>query len=246
MDIVLAYDSQIVIIYTGMNAIVVEEYTLGQRAAVEFIGVFSIVFFGAGAVVLDLLTAPSGAGASQFVLNGLGFGALQWTGIGLAFWASVSIPICLFGHVSDQHINPAVTFALWLTDRIEARPAVVYVIAQLAGGIAGGLVFYVIHDASTVTQASMGATLPFPGTSVWEALLNEIVITFFLMIAVMAMAIDDRTPDQLAGLVIGFVVAMGVWVVGNVSGASFNPARTIGPYVTNTIAGFFIDGAPNL
>ncbi len=216
-----------------------DEHTLGQRAAVEFIGVFSIVFFGAGAVVLDILTAPSEAGAGDFVLNGLGFGALQWTGIGLAFWAAIAIPIYLFGHVSEQHINPAVTFALWITDRIETTPAVVYVIAQLAGGIAGGLVFYVIHGPAAVEQASMGATLPFPGVSVWEALLNEIVITFFLMIAVMAMVIDDRTPDQLAGLVIGFVVAMGVWVVGNVSGASFNPARTIGPYVTNTIAGLF-------
>lgn len=138
------------------------------------------------------------------------------------------------------------TFALWLTDRIESGAAVVYVIAQLAGGIAGSIVFYLIHlndAAALVTQASMGATLPFPGISVWAALLAEIVITFFLMVAVMAMVIDDRTPDQLAGLVIGFVVAMGVWVVGNVSGASFNPARTIGPYVTNTIAGLF--GVPN-
>jgi glycerol uptake facilitator protein len=216
-----------------------DEYTLGQKAVVEFIGLFSIVFFGAGAVVLDILTAPKQAGAEQFVLVGLGFGALQWTGIGIAFWAAIAIPIYLFGHVSDQHINPAVTFALWLIDRIDTRPAIVYVAAQFAGGIAGGLVFYIIHGPAAVTQASMGATLPFPGISVWEALLNEIVITFFLMVAVMAMAIDERTPTQFAGLVIGLVVGMGVMVVGNVSGASFNPARTIGPYVTNTIAGLF-------
>lgn len=85
-------------------------------------------------------------------------------------------------------------------------------------------------------QVSLGATLLFPDINIWKALLNKIVITFLM---VMAIAIDNRTPDQLAGLIIGFVGAMGVWVVGNVSGVSFNPVRTIGLYVTNTIVDLF-------
>jgi glycerol uptake facilitator protein len=81
----------------------------------------------------------------------------------------------------------------------------------------------------------MGATVAFPGVAQWQAVLNEVVITFFLMTVIMAMAIDERTPDQLAGLAIGFAVAMGILTTGNISGALFNPARTIGPYVASTV-----------
>lgn len=216
------------------------DHTLAQRAAAEFIGTFSIVFFGAGAVVIELLTAPASAGTT-FALNGLGFGALGWVGIGVAFWGAVTIPIYALGHVSGQHINPAVTVPLWLTDRIETRPAIVYVVAQLAGGIAGSLVFALVRGIEAVTEGAMGATVPFPSVTVWQAVVNEAVITFFLMLTVMAFSIDDRTPDSFAGLAIGFVVAIGVVTTGNISGASFNPARTLGPYVANTLL-----GGPNL
>ncbi|WP_277999960.1 MIP/aquaporin family protein [Halocatena marina] len=208
-----------------------------QRAIAEFIGTFSIVFFGAGAVAIDILTAPKGAGNSTFIFNGLGFGALSWVGVGLAFWAAVTIPIYVFGNISGQHINPAVTFALWLTDRIGTSAAGIYVIAQLLGGIAGAVCFVFIRGPIAATRGVSGATAPFPGINIWQAFANEIIITFFLMIAVMALAIDEEGPSQHAGLIIGFVVGMGVITTGNISGASFNPARTIGPYVSNTIFG---------
>jgi glycerol uptake facilitator protein len=213
------------------------DHSLGQRAVAEFIGTFTIVFFGAGAVAIDILTAPEGAGDGTFVFNGLGFGSLGWVGVALAFWAAVTVPIYVFGSVSGQHINPAVTFALWLTDRIESTAAGVYVVAQLLGGVAGAVVFVLIRGSRAATMGVSGATAPFPGVSVWQAFANEIVITFFLMLTVMALAIDEDGPGQHAGLVIGFVVAMGVLTTGNISGASFNPARTIGPYVSNTVFG---------
>lgn len=214
-----------------------DDHTLAKKALAEFIGVFSIVFFGAGAVAIDILTAPEGGGDGTFVFNGLGFGALGWVGVALAFWAAVTIPIYVFGSVSGQHINPAVTFALWLTDRIGSAAAGVYVVAQLLGGVAGAVVFVLIRGTKAATMGVSGATAPFPGVSVWQAFANEIVITFFLMVVIMALAIDEDGPGQHAGLVIGFVVAMGVLTTGNISGASFNPARTIGPYVSNTIFG---------
>jgi glycerol uptake facilitator protein len=216
-----------------------EEYTLTQKAVAEFIGTFSIVFFGAGAVAIDLMTVPEGAlgegAAAMFTVDGLGLGTLGWVGIALAFFGAVAIPIYLLGHVSGQHINPAVTVAFWLTDRIETTPAAVYIGAQLAGGIAAGLVFVAIRGTEAVTVGGMGATIAFPGIAGWQAALNELVITFFLMVTIMAMAIDERTPDEFAGLTIGFIVAVGVLATGNISGASFNPARTVGPYVLNTL-----------
>jgi glycerol uptake facilitator protein len=211
-----------------------DEYTIGQRAIAEFIGTFSIVFFGAGAVVVEFLTAPESGG--QFVLGGLGLGALGWVGIAVAFWAAVAVPIYVFGPVSGQHINPAVTVAFWLTDRIEARAAVVYVVAQLAGGTAGGLVFTLVRGGEAVSVGAMGATAAFPGVTTLQAAVNEAVITFFLMVVIMAVAVDDRAPANWAGFLIGFVVAAGVLTTGNISGASFNPARTLGPYLTITVS----------
>lgn len=216
------------------------EYSLPKRAVAEFIGTFSIVFFGAGAVTIDLMTAPESAGGT-YVLDGLGHGALGWMGIAFAFWVAIAIPIYVFGRVSGQHINPAVTIALWVTKHVESRVAAIYVAAQFAGGIAGGVVFTLIRGSEAVTIGSMGATAPFPGVEPWQALLAEVVITFFLMVTIMALAVDDRGPSDLAGLGIGLVIAGGVVTTGNISGASFNPARTIGPYVTNSAF-----GGPNL
>lgn len=222
-----------------------EEYSLFQRAAAEFIGMFAIVFFGAGAVVIEFLTTPTEGG--EFVLGGLGLGTLGWVGIALAFWGAVALPIYVLGPVSGQHINPAVTIAFLLTDRIDLRPGLAYIGAQLLGGIAGGLVFTLIRGGEAVTIGAMGATAPFPGVSPWQALLNEVVITFFLMVVIMAVAVDDRGPRGMAGFLIGFVVAVGVITTGNISGASFNPARTLGPYFTITISNLlFGTQGPNL
>ena len=213
-----------------------DEYSLSKKALAEFLGTFSIVFFGAGAVTIDLMTAPSGVGGT-YVLEGLGHGALGWMGIAFAFWVAIAVPIYVFGRISGQHINPAVTVALWLTDRIDNRSAATYIGAQFAGGIAGGIVFTLIRGTEAVTIGSMGATAPFPGVEPWQAALTEAVITFFLMVTIMAVAVDKRGPSELAGLIIGLVIAGGVVTTGNISGASFNPARTIGPYVTNTAFG---------
>jgi glycerol uptake facilitator protein len=226
-----------------------DEYTLTQKALAEFLGMYSIVFFGAGAVVIDFLTVPPGVtgGGGEFVTGGLGLGTLGWVGIALAFWAGVALPIYVFGPVSGQHINPAVTVAFWLTDRIEARAAGVYMVAQLLGGLAGALSFLAIRGPEAARVGALGATAVFPGVAPWQALLNEIVITFFLMIVIMAVAVDDRGPERLAGFLIGFIVAAGVLATGNISGASFNPARTLGPYAANTVASLLgVEGAPNL
>ncbi len=213
-----------------------EEYTLTQKAIVEFLGTFSIVFIGAGAVVVDLMTAPPDAG-TEFVLDGLGMGTLGWVGIALAFWGAVAIPIYLFGHVSGQHINPAVTIGFLVLRRIDGKSATVYIVAQLAGAIVAGVLFTLIRGPEAVEIASMGATAPFPGVEQWQAALSEGVITFFLMLTVVAMAVDERTPDSFAGLAIGGIVAVGVLTTGNITGGSFNPARTLGPYVTTTAFG---------
>lgn len=215
-----------------------DEYELWQKAVAEFLGTFSIIFFGAGAVVIDFLTAPDALKGGEYLAGGaLGMGALGWVGIALAHVAAVGLPIYVFGHVSGGHINPAVTAAFAALGRINPVPAVVYVIAQLAGGIVAGLLFVAVRGTEAVAIGGMGATAPFPEVTQLQAVGNEAIITFFLMLVIMAMAVDDRTPDQFAGLAIGLTIGMGIFATGNITGASFNPARTLGPYVTNTLFG---------
>lgn len=214
------------------------EFALWQKALAEFVGTFSIIFFGAGAVVIDFMTAPGALEGGEYLAGGaLGMGALGWVGIALAHLLAVGLPIYVFGHVSGGHINPAVTAAFLALRRIDPFSAAVYVVSQLAGGIVAALLFVAIRGREAVTIGGMGATAPFPGVNQLQAVSNEAVITFFLMLVIMAMAVDDRTPDQLAGLAIGATVAMGILATGNVTGASFNPARTLGPYVADSLFG---------
>lgn len=106
------------------------EYDLSQRSVAEFIGTLSIIFFGAGAVAIDFLTVPNAVEGGEFILDGLGHGALGWVGIVLAHMAAVGIPVYIFGKVSGAHINPAVTVAFWAMDRIDLVAAGTYIVAQ--------------------------------------------------------------------------------------------------------------------
>lgn len=218
------------------------EYTLREKALAEFVATFGLVFFGAGAVAIDLLTVPDGFAGGQYLAGaGLGHGTVGWVGIALAHFIAIAVGVYVFGKVSGGHINPAVTVGFLALKRISVRDAAVYVVAQLAGGILAGVVFVGIRGQVAVTTGLMGATAPFPEVTALQAVLAEAVITFFLMVGVMAFAVDDRAPDQMAGLGIGLIIAMGILATGNITGASFNPARTLGPYVTDTLF-----GGPNL
>ena len=212
-------------------------YTLTQKAIAEFLGTFSILFFGVGSVIIEFLTVPDSVEYGTYVLNGLGHGALGWTGIAIAHLFAVGIPIYLFGRVSGAHINPAVTIALWATKRIDSITSAVYIVSQILGATIAGILFVLVRGTVAATIGGMGATAPFPGVTVGQAFLVEFIITFFLMFGVMAFAVDSRAPENFAGFGIASIIAMGVFATGNISGASFNPARSLGPYIVNTIYG---------
>ena len=216
-------------------------YTLTQKAVAEFLGTFSILFFGVGAVIIDFLTVPANFESGQYVLQGLGHGSIGWTGIAIAHLFAVGIPVYLFGNISGAHLNPAVTIAFRATNRIDTKTSLVYILSQLLGALVAGLAFILIRGTAAVSIGGMGATAPFPGVLPVQALIAEFIITFFLMFGIMAFAVDSRAPSNLAGLGIGSIIAMGIFATGNISGASFNPARSLGPYILNTIY-----GGPNL
>jgi glycerol uptake facilitator protein len=221
----------------------VEEQTLLKRCLAELIGSFILVYIGAGAAAITILLAEGETRQSDFLCNGIGAlgGLADWLAIGLAFAIAVAASIYIFGHISGCHINPAVTIALWTVKRFPRKEVIPYISSQLLGATLASMVFVMIVGTRVATVGCCGATALFPGISYAQGILNEAVITFFLMLTIMAMAVDERTPKQFAGLIIGLVVGGGIITTGNITGASFNPARTFGPYVGNTLF-----GGPNL
>ncbi len=179
----------------------------GPRLASEFIGTFALVFIGAGSAAV----------------NAWSNGAVSHVGISLAFGGIILVAVYALGHISGAHLNPAVTFGFWVARRFPGREVAPYVAAQIAGATAGAF-------------AVRGAVGPFavlaatrPAIPVLPALGVEIVLSFFLMLVVMAVATDARVSGEVAGLAVGFIVMVDALMGGPLTGASMNPARSFGP-----------------
>lgn len=191
--------------------------TIGEQAVAEFLGTLALVFIGAGSVVI----AAANAG-----------GYLGLIGVALAHGLVLATFISNLGHISGAHFNPAVTVSVWVGGKLESRRAVVYILAQLAGAVSGaGLLRWVMPE-SLWRSGSLGATLVSHeiGITSARAVLLEALLTFFLVITVYAVAVDDRgTFKAIAGLPIGLVLVFDILVGGQLTGASMNPARSFGP-----------------
>ena len=198
---------------------------LGRRLAAEAIGTALLVLFGAGSLVAAILV-----GKGQVTYAGVGI-------IALAFAIIVAAVIYMFGPVSGAHINPAVTIALAAVRRFPWAEVIPYIVAQLAGALAGGLLINAIFGSAALTANDSGGTVVQPGFSYLQATVAEGLGTALLLLAVMALAVDRRAPAGWAGFVIGLVVACEIMVIGPVSNGSVNPARTFGPYAATAILG---------
>jgi MIP family channel proteins len=178
-----------------------------RRAAAEFIGTFGLVFAGTGAIVIDEVS----------------HGEISHVGVGIVFGLVVAAMIYAIGHISGAHINPAVTLGFALVRHFPWRQVPLYWAAQLAGAVAASLALRALFGL----VADLGATVP-AGSDV-QSLGLEIVLSFFLMFVIMAVATDVRAVGQGAALAIGSVVGLEAIMGGPISGASMNPARSFAP-----------------
>ena len=211
---------------------------LTKRCLAEFIGTFFLVFMGAGAAAITLMITKGTVPPNSF---NIGIGALgglgDWLAIGLAFGLAIAAAIYALGNISGCHINPAVTIGLWSVKKFPGRDVIPYIVSQIVGASFASLLFAAIVGMGAVTVGGLGATAPFLGIGYLQAILAEVVGTFLLMLAIMGVAVDRRAPPGFAGLIIGLTVAGVITTVGNISGASLNPARTFGPYLGDTLLG---------
>ncbi|MBF6606750.1 MAG: MIP family channel protein [Chloroflexi bacterium] len=180
----------------------------------EFIGTFALVFAGCGAIAV---------------------GKLSDTGVALAFGLAIAVMVYALGHVSGAHFNPAVSIGFAVGRRFPWRRVASYAVAQIAGAASAAAVLRLTLGPA----AALGVTAP--AGSDLQALVWEAVLTFFLMLVITAVATDTRAVGEAAALAIGGAVALGALVGGPVSGASMNPARSLGPaLVGGDLAGVWI------
>jgi aquaporin TIP len=191
---------------------------LGGKLLAEFVGTFALIFIGAGSIV-----------AQGNEITGVTPGSGLIT-IALAHGLAIGTMVSAVGHVSGGHFNPAVTTGLWVARRIGSWEAVVYVVTQLAAGIAAAFVLRWVVPQSFWEPAALGATVFIVSGA--QAIAIEAILTFFLVWVVFATAVDpEGSFNKVAGLAIGFVIAMDIMMGGPFTGASMNPARSLGPAV---------------
>lgn len=195
--------------------------SLGKRAAAEFFGTFWLVFGGCGSAVL----------AAAFPGLGIGF-----VGVALAFGLTVLTMAYAIGHISGCHLNPAVSIGLLVGKRFPASDLLVYVIAQVAGGICGSGVLYVIASGKDGFDlaggfASNGYAAHSPGGySLLACFVAEVVLTLFFLLIIMG-STDKRAPQGFAPIAIGLGLTL-IHLIGiPVTNLSVNPARSTGPAV---------------
>ncbi|KAJ7959003.1 Aquaporin NIP1-1 [Quillaja saponaria] len=186
-----------------------------QKIVAEFLGTYILIFAGCGAALVNKV--------QPFGIVGI---AIVW---GLALMAA----IYSLGHVSGAHFNPAVTIALAATGKFSWKNVPTYVLSQLLGGILASLTLKVLfHD-----QEDIHATMTQYSDSIsdLEAITWEFIITFILMLTICGAGTDHRGSKDLAGVAIGVTLLFNVTVAGPITGASMNPARSLGPAVASGV-----------
>ena len=186
---------------------------LVRSLTAELVGTLLFVFLGAGSVVMNAAT-----------------GSLGPLGIALVHGVGMAIIVSATMNISGGHINPAVTFGVWIAGRINGKTAGAYVAAQLAGALLGALLVKGVLPSSSVQLALVGTPQLGPTVTIVQGIWIEAILTFFLVSAVFGTVVSPDAP-KIGGFGIGLAITVGALVGGNLTGAMMNPARAFGPAI---------------
>lgn len=177
-----------------------------RRTGAELVGTYALVTAGCGAIMTNAST-----------------GELTHVGVAVTFGLIILVMIAAVGHISGAHFNPAVTVAFALTRHFPWRDVVFYAAGQVIGAILGAFTLRLLLG----DVAMLGATIP-SGTPL-QSFGVEILLTAVLMFVIISVATDNRAVGSPAAIAIGFTVMLDALWGGPISGASMNPARSLGP-----------------
>jgi aquaporin TIP len=198
----------------------VEDRDLWAAAVAEFVGPFTLVVAGVGAIISTQNLSDGG----------------NLVAVALAHGLAIGLMVAALGQVSGGHFNPAVTLSMLATGQIAITRAISYIIAQVLGATAGAGVLTLIFPAlGPMGRNNPGVNLGLPGlgpdVSLSGALIMEAVMTFFLVLVIFGTVIDPRGPKAIAPLAIGLIITMDILTGGRITGAAMNPARALGPAI---------------
>ena len=189
----------------------------------EFLGPFALTFIGAGSIMLSVTQGMKLDGGTLVM-------------IALAHGLAIGLMVAAAGHISGGHYNPAVTIALFVSGRIGAMKSVAYIIVQLLGATVAALLLKQLFDSSNATLANAIPSVNYGGSpdndfiivGKQNALILEIILTFFLVYVIHGTAVDARGPAAIASLAIGLTITMDILMAGPLTGAAMNPSRHFG------------------
>uniref|UniRef100_A0A914XRT8 Uncharacterized protein n=1 Tax=Plectus sambesii TaxID=2011161 RepID=A0A914XRT8_9BILA len=185
---------------------------LARKMIAEFIGTIVYTFIGA-------LSATSGAGV---------------TGSAFAHGLIIAVVTCSFGHISGGHFNPAVTLGVYLSGYLQLVTAIAFVGAQLLGGFVGGLLIRAVAGDNSYMMISGGATIIPETTEIYQGVICELVLTYIVVNSAL-MSATDTNSNVLAPLAVGLSYSLSIFAAGALTGASMNPARSLGPCISASI-----------
>ena len=178
-----------------------------QKLFAEFLGTFTLVFAGTGAIVI----------------NSISNGAIGHVGIALTFGLVVLAMIHTFGDISGAHFNPAVTIEFAAAGRFSSKGVLPYVGIQLLGAFSASALLRWMFP----THTTLGATVPVG--SEYRSFVLEFILTAILMLVILSVSTGAKEKGITAGIAIGAVIALEAMFAGPICGASMNPARSFGP-----------------
>ncbi|MGE3148795.1 MAG: aquaporin [Pseudorhodoplanes sp.] len=188
---------------------------LDNKLRAEFFGTMFLILIGCSAIVLSNFSAATPIGLMP---------------ISMAFGLAVAVMAYTIGPITGCHINPAVTAAVWAAGRIDTKDAIAHIVAQVLGAIAGALILFIVLKGRVTGGdiTAMGQTTYNPAAyQWWAAALTEFVGT--LLFTVVILAVTGPRGGIVAGLIVGIALMLIHFAFINVSGASVNPARSLGP-----------------
>ncbi len=178
-----------------------------RKYIAETVATFALVFAGTGAIVI----------------NDISGGSITHVGISVTFGLIVMVMIYSVGDISGAHMNPAVTVGFYFAGRIDKKEAAPFVASQFAGAVLASGLLKLLFPA----HETLGATLP--SGPVLQSFTLEVVLTFILMFVILNVSIGAKEKGIMAGVAVGGTVGLEALFAGPISGASMNPARSLGP-----------------
>lgn len=190
----------------------------------EFVGTLLLVFF-VTAVVTLYVTPPSPTNPAPFI---------DFSVVGLVHVFLLFVLVQTLAVISGAHFNPAVTVVMTALRQIKPPDALVYIVAQLGGGVAGALLTkLLLEDEGKAVNYGITAVSSRLDGAIFPGMVVEALGTFFLVWAIVGVAVNPRATQEWAGLAIGGALGMAVMVLAPLTGAGFNPARSFGPAIVS-------------